>query len=325
MRGSAGSGFLGFVAVGTTLGIFAGVTRADHEVCLADPADESCLNHTLALPVVANDDFFVPVDQMSVQAGCVSRPVPATPNSFTMVGFDVVGAPDNFFYSHSFTMYNSEPFTHTGVLNAQLDGPGGPYAAAGDIFNGEAVLDFGLLAGPGTYTVTLPGNSVPVHPGSSTTEFDVPGDCVPYTGWTLGWDSGFDNVLPRGLESVELHGTLNVKNGACPPFTTDFVVTLFPDGTASSFQPDTLDTNQGYFFPGTVGTGPQAVVEAPDPGMSSTLFRTRASRRPTWARYRQTSDRSLDGRPGRIACGTSTLPRRRSRPTNGRSGKLLGS
>ena len=25
-------------------------------------------------------------------------------------------APDNFFYSHAFTMYRAEPFTHTGVL-----------------------------------------------------------------------------------------------------------------------------------------------------------------------------------------------------------------
>jgi hypothetical protein len=35
---------------------------------------------------------------------------------FTLVGYEVVAAPDNFFYSHAFTMYNSEPFTHTGVI-----------------------------------------------------------------------------------------------------------------------------------------------------------------------------------------------------------------
>ncbi len=35
---------------------------------------------------------------------------------FTLVGYEVVTAPDNFFYSHAFTMYNAEPFTHTGVL-----------------------------------------------------------------------------------------------------------------------------------------------------------------------------------------------------------------
>lgn len=35
---------------------------------------------------------------------------------YTLIGYDSVMAPDNFFYSHSITMYNSEPFTHTGVL-----------------------------------------------------------------------------------------------------------------------------------------------------------------------------------------------------------------
>ena len=35
---------------------------------------------------------------------------------YTIVGYEVVTAPDNFFYSHAYTMYNSEPFTHTGVL-----------------------------------------------------------------------------------------------------------------------------------------------------------------------------------------------------------------
>lgn len=35
---------------------------------------------------------------------------------YTIAGYEVVTAPDNFFYSHAFTMFNSEPFTHTGVL-----------------------------------------------------------------------------------------------------------------------------------------------------------------------------------------------------------------
>lgn len=34
----------------------------------------------------------------------------------TPIGYDSSLAPDNFFYSHSLTMFNSEPFTHTGVL-----------------------------------------------------------------------------------------------------------------------------------------------------------------------------------------------------------------
>jgi len=35
---------------------------------------------------------------------------------FTLASYEVVPAPDNFFYSHALTMFNSEPFTHTGVL-----------------------------------------------------------------------------------------------------------------------------------------------------------------------------------------------------------------
>lgn len=36
---------------------------------------------------------------------------------FTLVGYEVVPATGNFFYSHALTMFNSEPFTHTGVLS----------------------------------------------------------------------------------------------------------------------------------------------------------------------------------------------------------------
>lgn len=35
---------------------------------------------------------------------------------FTPIGYETVTAPNNFFYSHAQTMFNSEPFTHTGVL-----------------------------------------------------------------------------------------------------------------------------------------------------------------------------------------------------------------
>ena len=59
---------------------------------------------------------------------------------YTLIGYEVVTAPDNFFYSHAWTMNNSEPFTHTGAL--------------------------------ATYDVN---------------------DCLTvYGGWTLGWDTGFN-------------------------------------------------------------------------------------------------------------------------------------
>lgn len=35
---------------------------------------------------------------------------------YTPIGYETVPAPDNFFYSHSYTMQFGEPFTHTGVM-----------------------------------------------------------------------------------------------------------------------------------------------------------------------------------------------------------------
>ena len=59
---------------------------------------------------------------------------------YTLIGYEVVPAPDNFFFSHAITMYNSEPFTHTGALAT----------------------------------------------------FDASDNLTLYGGWTLGWDTGFD-------------------------------------------------------------------------------------------------------------------------------------
>lgn len=59
---------------------------------------------------------------------------------YTLIGYETVQAPNNFFYSHAYTMYYNEPFTHTGVLvDKQI------------------------------------------------------GDLTIWGGWTMGWDSGFEN------------------------------------------------------------------------------------------------------------------------------------
>lgn len=60
-----------------------------------------------------DDGFAIP--QAYVELGYKDVSIKAG-HFFTLVGYEVVTAPDNFFYSHAFTMYNSEPFTHTGVL-----------------------------------------------------------------------------------------------------------------------------------------------------------------------------------------------------------------
>ncbi|MCA8996800.1 MAG: porin [Planctomycetaceae bacterium] len=82
---------------------------------------------------------------------------------YTLLGYEVVTAPDNFFYSHAFTMYNSEAFTHTGVL--------------------------------GTWAVS--------------------DDVTAYGGWTLGWDTGFDQFA----------GGNSFLGGASASVTDDVTVT----------------------------------------------------------------------------------------------------
>lgn len=37
---------------------------------------------------------------------------------YTIIGYEVVTAPDNFFYSHAYTMQYGEPFTHTGIMTS---------------------------------------------------------------------------------------------------------------------------------------------------------------------------------------------------------------
>ena len=66
---------------------------------------------------------------------------------YTLIGYEVVAAPDNFFYSHAYTMYNSEPFTHTGAvftydMSEEIDIFGGYVLGWDSGFedNGDAVL-----------------------------------------------------------------------------------------------------------------------------------------------------------------------------------------
>lgn len=58
---------------------------------------------------------------------CGGGPGPASVGHFyTIVGYEVVPAPDNFFYSRAYSRFNSEPFTHTGVLGAGGSGANSP-------------------------------------------------------------------------------------------------------------------------------------------------------------------------------------------------------
>ena len=79
----------------------------DHRFAVADGLEDKWNGgqrfYGLALPQAYLD---VAVDDLTVRMG----------HFYTIVGYESVMAPENFFYSHSYTMQYGEPFTHTGVL-----------------------------------------------------------------------------------------------------------------------------------------------------------------------------------------------------------------
>jgi hypothetical protein len=87
--------------------IMYGVDAADTQAFSNPPGTWDFMNgwdhgsYGFALPQLYGE---VAIGDLSIKAG----------HFFTLVGYEVVPATGNFFYSHAFTMYNSEPFTHTG-------------------------------------------------------------------------------------------------------------------------------------------------------------------------------------------------------------------
>ena len=235
------------VGAAGSLGPFGGVLKADAEICIVDPCNVS----RLTLPVVAHDDNFTQMNQMSINVGCIEWKVPGLPGDFfTMVGYEVVAAPEDFFYSHAYTVYNAEPFTHTGVL-ATFDGPGGPYWDNTDILNREGVFNFGPTE-PGLHQFNLfnAADAFPIHPGSSSTVLNIPGDCVPVANTPPQSRYVFDPTVPGGWLVMEMTGTGTFTNGTCAPFNTPMEFDLFADGQATSDQADTGDHNEGFRWPG---------------------------------------------------------------------------
>ncbi len=62
--------------------------------------------YDIALPQLYLEAYVPIGNGLNVKAG----------HFYTPIGYEVVTAPDNFFYSHSYTMQYGEPFTHTGIM-----------------------------------------------------------------------------------------------------------------------------------------------------------------------------------------------------------------
>jgi Putative beta-barrel porin-2, OmpL-like. bbp2 len=82
--------------------------------------------YDFALPQ-AYAEFYVPVGNgLNIKAG----------HFYTPIGYETVPAPDNFFYTHAYTMQYGEPFTHTGVMGNYTINDN--FAVMGGVITGSA-------------------------------------------------------------------------------------------------------------------------------------------------------------------------------------------
>jgi hypothetical protein len=80
------------------------LTRSDWDLNMLN--DNSNRFYDLALPQAYLEAYLPIGNGLNIKAG----------HFYTPIGFETVPAPDNFFYSHAYTMQYGEPFTHTGFL-----------------------------------------------------------------------------------------------------------------------------------------------------------------------------------------------------------------
>ena len=140
---------------------------------------------------------------------------------FTLVGYESVAATGNFFYSHSYSMYNSEPRTHTGMLAAYKAGEYttlyGGYVMGWDSGfedNGDAYL--------GGYSVELTDN-------------------VNFTNQTMFGRFGNDEV--GFMTSAVL--TTRVNDAFTHVLWADYLDT---DGTGRTVERQTFDINNYFLY-----------------------------------------------------------------------------
>lgn len=116
--------------------------------------------YDLAIPQ-AYLEAYVPIGNgLNIKAG----------HFYTPIGYETVPAPDNFFYTHAYTMQYGEPFTHTGVMGNYTVDPN--WAVMGGVVTGSSTggwdggwdKHLGNWAGlmGATYTTTDKNSSVNV-------------------------------------------------------------------------------------------------------------------------------------------------------------------
>jgi hypothetical protein len=89
----------------------------DYVYTTARGLDANLLNQTLpGQPSWGNRYYGLALPQLYAEAGYGDHAVKVG-HFYTIIGYEVVPAIGNFFYTHAYTMQYGEPFTHTGILD----------------------------------------------------------------------------------------------------------------------------------------------------------------------------------------------------------------
>ena len=153
---------------------------------------------------------------------------------FTICGYEVVPATGNFFYSHALTMFNTEPFTHTGVLSTYtgIDGL--------TLYNGwTAGWDTGFTS----------SNAGSTYLGGFTVDLM---DSVAFTYTTTFGNiglrgAGFDPAAPNSTDdySHSIVMTAGLTDNLNYVFQTDY---LRINNAAAGYAEEDLGINQYLFY-----------------------------------------------------------------------------
>lgn len=130
---------------------------------------------------------------------------------FTTIGYEVVPAPENFFYSHAYTMQYGEPFTHTGILamydlNDRLSFSAGLHRGNDQFDDTDGLDSLGFLGGVGwtnydeNLSINFAISASEDGPGVDTTIYSLVGTCrlTEKLNYVIQHDYGRQNVYQQG-------------------------------------------------------------------------------------------------------------------------------
>jgi hypothetical protein len=137
---------------------------------------------------------------------------------FTILGYERVAAPENFFYSHAYTMQYGEPFTHTGALVMRDIGPFSLSAGlhrGNNQFDDTDGLDALNFLGGASWTnwaenlsLAFAVSATEDGPGVKTTIYSLVGswDVTRRLTYVIQHDYGQSAGLPNRSRTVEWYG-----------------------------------------------------------------------------------------------------------------------